>query len=137
MLKTTQAKRLSIVAAAAGVVAAGALAASALVGAAAGSTANLRPICNNLWFNPPGQVGESVIVPVHTVVADPDVEPVQLVSLFGGAPLGTARIVGNDFEFTLTSSEPGETRIYWTFSDGALTVQCSSGTSNAPDPDNG
>jgi hypothetical protein len=137
MLNSTSAKRLSITAAAAGVVAAGTLAASALVGAAAGSTANLRPICNPVWFNPPAQVGGKVIVPVHEFVADPDVEPVQLVSLFGGAPLGTARIVGNDFEFTLTSSEPGETRIYWTFSDGALTVQCSSGTSNAPDPDNG
>jgi hypothetical protein len=137
MLKTTLARRLSIVTAAAGAVTAGVLAVSMVGGAAAGATANLRPICNDMWFNPPEQVGGTVTVPVHEFVADPDVTPVQLVSLFGGAPLGTARIVGNDIEFTLTSSTPGETYVYWTASDGELTVQCSSYTSNEPPPDNG
>jgi hypothetical protein len=71
------------------------------------ATANLRPICNNLYFNPPAEVGGKVIIPVHEFAADPDVTPVQLVSVFGGAPIGTAAISGNDVVFTLTSSTPG------------------------------
>jgi hypothetical protein len=138
MSKTTLGKRISIVAGAAGVVAASVLVGSAVVGGAAvGATENLRPICNTTGFNPPAAVGGKVIIPVHKVAADPDVEPVQLVSLFGGAPIGTARISGNDIEFTLTSDEPGETWIYWTISDGSLTAQCTAYGSNAPLPENG
>jgi hypothetical protein len=137
MFSTRLAKRMSISAAAAGVVAAGGLAASAGVGGAAHTTANLRPLCDTVYFNPPATVGGKVIIPVHEFAADPDVTPVQLVSVFGGAPLGTARISGNDVEFTLTSSTPGETYVYWTFSDGSLTAQCTAYGSNAEPPDNG
>ena len=137
MFRTTLARRTSIVTAASGLVAAGVLAASALSGAAAGSATNIRPICDNTYFNPPAEVGGTVIIPVHKFAADPDVETVQLVSLFVVGTLGTARIVGNDVEFTMTSSEPGEARIYWTFSDGSLTAQCTAYGSNEEPPDNG
>jgi hypothetical protein len=137
MLSRTLAKPISLVAAAAGIAAAGTLIVSALVGQAAGATANLRPICNSLSFNPPAAVGGKVTIPVHEVAADPDVTPVTLVSVFGGAPIGTATISGNDLVFTLTSSTPGETYIYWTISDGSLTAQCVSYGSNAPPPENG
>jgi hypothetical protein len=137
MFSTTLAKPISLVAAAAGVAAAGMLIASALVGQAAGATANLRPICNSLYFNPPAAVGGKVTIPVHEFAADPDVTPVKLVSVFGGSPIGTAAISGNDLVFTLTSSTPGETYLYWTISDGSLTAQCVAYGSNAPPPDNG
>jgi hypothetical protein len=137
MFKATLARRTSIVAATAGLVAATVLAASAVVGGAVGATENIRPICDNTYFNPPSTVGGTVIIPVHKFAADPDVTPVKLVSLFVTGSLGTARIVGNDVEFTLTSSTPADARIYWTFSDGSLTAQCTAYGSNEELPENG
>ncbi len=137
MFSTVLGKRIPLVAATAGVAVAGVLVVIAVVGPAAGGTANIRPICNSLYFNPPAGVGGKVTVPVHEFAADPDVTPVKLVSVFGGAPLGTAAISGNDLVFTLTSSTPGEAYLYWTVSDGSLNAQCVAWTSNAPPLDNG
>ncbi len=137
MFRTSLPKPI-IVAAAAAAAAVAIIAASALIGPAAGATADLRPICNNLGFNLPSSVGGTVTIPVHTVAADPDVTPVKLVSVFnGGSAIGTVAISGNDLVFTLTSSTPGTVTLYWTISDGTLTAQCQSYASNVPPPNNG
>jgi hypothetical protein len=137
MSMATLAKHIVPVTALAAVAATGILASSAAGGKAA-STANIRPICNGIFFNMPPGVGQSVTIPVHTVAADPDVTPVQLVAVANyGDPIGTAQISGNDLVFTLTSSTPGTVYLYWTISDGELTAQCTSTGSNEEAPDNG
>ncbi len=141
MFKTTLAKRISIVAAAAGLAAARIPLASAVAGRATEATANVRPICNDLIFNLPGGVGDTVTIPVHEFAADPDVEPVKLVAVFAvfnsATKIGTAKISGNDLVFTLTSSTPGTVYLYWTISDGSLSAQCVAWGTNELPPDNG
>src|SRR6266511_3900635 len=120
MLSKTLAKRISIVAAAAGLGAVGILAANAVAGQARGTTANLRPICNNNVFNMPASLGETVTISIRAFAADPDVTPVKLVAAANyGAQIGTVRVAGDhELEFTLTSSTPGTVNLYWTISDG-------------------
>jgi hypothetical protein len=132
------AKRVLPVAALSAVAAAGILTASSAAGRPAASTANIRPICNGIYFNMPAGVGQSVTIPTHTVMADPDVTAVELIAVANyGAQIGTAQISGNDIVFTLTSSTPGTVYLYWTISDGALTAQCTSVGTNEEPPDNG
>jgi hypothetical protein len=139
MSRTTFRKRTSIRLAAAGLAAVGIIAAAAADGPAKGATANLRPICNGVFFNMPAQVGDTVTFSVRPYAADPDLTPVTLVSAFNaGAPIGTVRIAGqHELEFTLTSSTRGTVYLYWTVSDGSLTAQCVSTGSNEEPPDNG
>ncbi|MDG4764383.1 hypothetical protein O7632_09745 [Solwaraspora sp. WMMD406] len=94
---------------------------------------NRRPICNSIGFNLPTTVGGTVTIPVTDVAADPDLNPVALVSVFGGAPLGTVVISDNSTPdishddvliFTRTSSGQGSAHLYWTVSDGSLSAQC-------------
>ena len=108
-------------------------------GTAQGTTTNLRPICNGVFFNMPARVGDTVTISVRPYAADPDLTPVTLVSAFNaGAPIGTVRIAGQrELEFTLTSSTPGTVYLRWTVSDGSLTAQCSATGSNEEPPDNG
>ena len=138
MPRTLVGKPISILAAAATLfAAAAALVAVFAAGPAAGQTPNLRPICNNFYFNPPSNAGQSVIAPAHQFAADPDVTPIKLVSAFASGGLGTVKISGNDLVFTRTSSSPGATTIYWTISDGTLQAQCQASASAFPPPPNG
>jgi hypothetical protein len=118
---------------------AGLVAATAAGGPATGAAPNLRPICNGVFFNMPGSVGQSVTISIRPYAADPDLTQVRLTSAFnGGAPIGTVRVAGDhELEFTLTSSTPGTVYLYWTVSDGSLTAQCSATGSNEEPPDNG
>jgi hypothetical protein len=138
MSRTTLSKRTAILAVTA-FLAAGLVAATAAGGPKNGADANLRPICNGVFFNMPGGVGQSVTISIRPYAADPDLTPVRLVSAFnGGAPIGTVRVAGDhELEFTLTSSEPGTVYLYWTVSDGSLTAQCSATGSNEEPPENG
>jgi hypothetical protein len=138
MSRTTLSKRTAILAVTA-FLTAGLVAATAAGGPATGADANLRPICNGVFFNMPGGVGQSVTISIRPYAADPDLTPVRLVSVFNaGAPIGTVRIVGDhQLEFTLTSSTPGTVYLYWTVSDGSLTAQCSATGSNEEPPENG
>jgi hypothetical protein len=132
------------VAAATGLVAVTAAAVLAAANDAGAATPNLRPICNELDFAMPA-VGQSALIPVGQAAADPDLDPIRLVSVFGGSNLGTVVIADNGapgpgtaaIRFTLTSSTPGTVTLYWTVSDGSLTAQCGSQASNVPPPDNG
>jgi hypothetical protein len=139
MSSTTLRKRSSIRFAAACLAAVGIIAAVAADGPAKGATANLRPICNGVFFNMPAQVGDTVTISIRPYAADPDLTSVTLVSVFNaGAPIGTVRIAGqHELEFTLTSSTRGTVHLYWTVSDGSLTAQCLSTGSNEEPPDNG
>jgi hypothetical protein len=139
MSRTTCRKRTSIRFVAACLAAVGIIAAAAAGGTATGTTANLRPICNGVFFNMPAQVGDTVTISIRPYAADPDLTPVTLVSAFNaGAPIGTVRIAGqHELEFTLTSSTRGTVYLYWTVSDGSLTAQCVSTGSNEEPPDNG
>ncbi|TDO29858.1 hypothetical protein EV643_14325 [Kribbella sp. VKM Ac-2527] len=124
-------------------------AAPLLVGGGNGSgtqAVNRRPICDNLGFSLPSTVGGQVRIPVTDVAADPDVTPVRLVSVFGGAPVGSAVISDNGtpavlnddiLVFTRTSPEPGTVFLYWTVSDGSSSAQCGSHASDEPPPENG
>jgi hypothetical protein len=138
MSRTTLSKRTAILAVTA-FLAAGLVAATAAGGPATGAGANLRPICNGLFFNMPGGVGQSVRISIRPYAADPDRTAVRLVSAFnGGAPIGTVRVAGDhELEFTLTSSTPGTVYLYWTISDGSLTAQCTATGSNEEPPENG
>jgi hypothetical protein len=138
MFRMIPTKHTSILALASSLAAAAVLAAAAL-GGAAGATANLRPICNGVFFNMPGGVGETVTISIRPYAADPDLTPVKLVSVFnGGAEIGTARVAGDhELEFTLTSSTPGTVYLYWTVTDGSLTAQCNATGSNEEPPENG
>jgi hypothetical protein len=106
-------------------------------GRASGQSADIRPICNNLFFNIPTSVGQRVLIPTHAFAADPDVTPIKLVSIFGGTNLGKPTISGNDILFTRTSTNTGTTTIFWTISDGTLTAQCTASGTNAPPPPGG
>jgi hypothetical protein len=139
MFRTILTKRASILVLAASLPAAAVLAGSAF-GGPAGATANLRPICNGVFFNMPGRVGDTVTISIRALAADPDLTPVRLVSAANfGAPIGTVRIAGDhELEFTLTSSTPGTVYLYWTVSDGSLSSwQCSATGSNEEPPENG
>ena len=139
MSRTTFCKRTPTRFAAACLAAVGIVAASAVGGTAKGTTANLRPICNGVFFNMPAQVGDTATISVRAHAADPDLTQVTLVSAFNaGAPIGTVRIAGqHELGFTLTSSTRGTVYLYWTVSDGSLTAQCVSSGSNEEPPDNG
>jgi hypothetical protein len=114
-------------------------------GNAGAATANLGPICNDLAFNLPTSGHGSVSIPVGQAAADPDLDPIRLVSVFGGSNLGTVVISNTGasgpgtaaLKFTLTSSTPGTVDLFWTVSDGSLTAQCVSRASNVPPPPNG
>jgi hypothetical protein len=138
MSRTTLSKHTAILAVTA-FLAAGLVAATAAGGPPTRADANLRPICNGVFFNMPGGVGQSVRISIRPYAADPDLTPVRLVSVFnGGAPIGTVRIVGDhELEFTLTSSDPGTVYLHWTVSDGSLTAQCNATGSNEEPPENG
>ena len=122
-------------------------AAAVLTGGGAGAaTPNLRPICNERDFSLPASMGESVSIPVGLVAADPDLDPIRLVSVFNaGSSIGTVAISNSGasgpgtaaLTFTLTSSTPGTVDLLWTVSDGSLQAQCGSFASNVPPPDNG
>jgi hypothetical protein len=110
-------------------------------GAAGAAAANLRPICNNLNFNLPTSVGGSVSIPVGQFAADPDLDPITLVSVFnGGNNIGTVTISNTGasgpgtaaLKFTLTGSQTGSVFLYWTVSDGSLEAQCSADASSVP-----
>jgi len=133
------------VAAAAGLVAVAAAGVLTAGGKAGAATPNLRPICNELDFAMPA-VGQSVLIPVGQVAADPDLDPITLVSVFGPlASQGTVTIANNGasgpgtaaIRFTLLTSAPTTVTLYWTFSDGSQIAQCGSMASNVPPPDNG
>ena len=115
-------------------------------GDAGATTANLRPICNNMNFNLPTAVGGSVVIPVGQFAADPDLDPITPVSVFnGGSNIGTVAISNTGasgpgtaaLTFKLTSSATGSVALYWTVSDGSLTAQCQADASNVPPPNNG
>jgi hypothetical protein len=134
------------VAAATGLAAAAAAAVLTAANDAGAATPNLRPICNNLNFNLPASVGGSVSVPVGQFAADPDLDPIRLVSVFNaGNNIGTVAISDTGasgpgtaaLTFTLTSSAPGTVDLLWTVSDGSLQAQCGSFASNVPPPPNG
>jgi hypothetical protein len=114
-----------------------AIAAAVHPGRATGQTADIRPICNSIYFNVPTTVGQRVLIPTHAFAADPDITPIKLVSIFGGTNLGTPRISGNDILFTRTNANTGTTTIFWTVSDGTLTAQCTASGTNAPPPPGG
>ena len=132
------------VAVAAGLVAAAAAAVLTAANAAGAATPNLGPICNEFDFAMPA-VGQSVTIPVGQRAADPDLDPIRLVSVFGGSNLGTVVIADNGapgpgtaaIRFTLLTSTPVTVSLYWTVSDGSLEIQCGSFASNVPPPDNG
>jgi len=133
------------VAAATGLVAVAAAAVLTAANEAGAATPNLRPICNELDFAMPA-VGQSVLIPVGQRAADPDLDPITLVSVFGPGPsVGTTVISNNGasgpgtaaIRFTLLTSTPVTVSLYWTFSDGSLEIQCGSQASNVPPPDNG
>jgi hypothetical protein len=131
-------------AAVAGLVAVTAAAVLTAGGEAGAATPNLRPICNELDFAMPA-AGGSVLIPVGQAAADPDLDPVRLVSVSGGGNAGTVAIANTGASgpgtaaivFTLTSSTPVTVSLYWTVSDGSLQAQCGSFASNVPPPDNG
>lgn len=134
------------VAATAGLVAVAAAAVLTAGGGAGAATSNLRPICNERDFSLPASVGGSVSIPVGQVAADPDLDPIRLVSVFNaGENIGTVAISNSGasgpgtaaLTLTLTSSTPGTVDLLWTVSDGSLTAQCGSFASNVPPPDNG
>ncbi len=134
------------VAAATGLAAAAAAAVLTAANDAGAATPNLRPICNNLNFNLPASVGGSVSVPVGQFAADPDLDPIRLVSVFnGGSNIGTVAISDTGasgpgtaaLRFTLTSATAGSVFLYWTVSDGSLNAQCQADASNVPPPPNG
>ncbi len=115
-------------------------------GGAGAATANLRPICNERDFSLPASVGGSVSIPVGQFAADPDLDPIRLVSVFNaGNNIGTVAISNTGasgpgtaaLTFTLTSSAPGTVDLLWTVSDGSLQAQCGSFASNVPPPPNG
>jgi hypothetical protein len=115
-------------------------------GDARAATANLRPICNNTYFNLPTSVGGSVSIPVGQVAADPNLDSIRLVSVFnGGSNIGTVAISNSGasgpgtaaLSFKLTSSTPGSVFLYWTISDGSLDAQCQASASNVPPPPGG
>jgi hypothetical protein len=115
-------------------------------GDAGAATANLRPICNNLYFNLPTSVGGSVSIPVGQFAADPNLDSIRLVSVFnGGSNIGTVTISNTGasgpgtaaLSFKLTSSTPGSVFLYWTVSDGSLNAQCQANASNVPPPPGG
>ncbi len=134
------------VAATTGLVVAAAAAVLAAGGGAGAATTNLRPICNERDFSLPTSVGESVTIPVGQFAADPDLDPIRLVSVFNaGENIGTVAISNTGasgpgtaaLTFTLTSSAPGTVDLLWTVSDGSLQAQCGSYASNVPPPPNG
>jgi hypothetical protein len=137
--------RQSWVAAATGLVVV-AVAAVLSGGGAGAATTNLRPVCNERDFSLPASVGESVSIPVGQFAADPDLDPIRLVSVFNaGENIGTVVISNTGasspgaaaLKFTLTSSTPGTVDLLWTVSDGSLQAQCGSYASNVPPPPNG
>jgi hypothetical protein len=125
------------------------VAAAAVLTAAGGAraaTPNIQPICNNTYFNLPASVGGSVSIPVGQFAADPNLDPIRLVSVFnGGSNIGTVAISNTGasgpgtaaLSFKLTSSTPGSVYLYWTVSDGSLTAQCLANASNVPPPPGG
>lgn len=145
MFSSSLSARVIAVAASAGVVVVGVPQAVAF-GTAGATTANRRPICNDLGFNLPPTVGGRVTIPVTDVAADPDLRPIRLVSVFGGAPVGSAVIsdngtptITNDdvLRFRRTNAAPGTVYLYWTVSDGSLSAQCVSTATDVPPEDNG
>lgn len=131
------------VAAATGLVVAAAAAGLTASSEAGAATPNLRPICNNLNFGLPGSVGQSVSIPVGQFAADPDLDPIRLVSVFnGGNNIGTVAISNTGasgpgtaaLRFTLTSTAPGTVELNWTVSDGSLENGCVAFASNVPGP---
>jgi hypothetical protein len=99
------------------------------------TTINRRPICNDIGFNQPTTVGGTVTIPVLDVAADPDLTPVRLVEVFGGAPVGSALISNNALVFTRTTTTRTSVYLYWTVSDGALTAQCVASAFDRPPTD--
>src|SRR5262249_61505659 len=96
--------------------------------AAGAATPNLGPICNEFDFGMPA-VGQSVTIPVGQRAADPDLDPIRLVSVFNaGANIGTVVIANNGasgpgtaaIKFTLTSSTPGGVNLQWPVSHRPL-----------------
>lgn len=114
--------------------------------AAQAAVPNRRPVCNNIYFNLPSAVGDSVTIPVTDVAADPDLTPIRLTDVFGGAPIGSATIsdngtptIPNDdvLVFTRASSTRGSVTLYWTVSDGSLSAQCQAYGNDSPPPPGG
>ncbi|MFY1636779.1 hypothetical protein ACN27F_26470 [Solwaraspora sp. WMMB335] len=109
------------------------------------SADNRRPVCKSIGFNLPTTVGGTVTIPVTDYAADPDLTPISLVGVFGGAPLGSVAIsdsgtsaTTNDdvLIFTRTSGSRGSAHLYWTVSDGSLDAQCTASGYDLP-PGNG
>jgi hypothetical protein len=133
--------RVAVLAAAAGLLGVAVIAATATASA---SSVNRRPVCNDIGFNLPAPIGSQVQIPVTDVAADPDLTPVELVSVFGGAPAGTAVIsdngtpsIPNDdvIVFTRTSTSTLPVYVYWTVSDGELEAQCQAMGGHLPPSD--
>jgi len=145
MVGFSQRMRSGRVAVAAGLVAVAAAAVLTAANAAGAATPNLGPICNEFDFGMPA-VGQSVTIPVGQRAADPDLDPIRLVSVSNaGANIGTVVIANNGasgpgtaaIKFTLTSSTPGVVNLQWAVSDGSLQAGCGSFASNVPPPDIG
>ena len=118
------------------------LATGGATGVANAAGPNRRPICNHTFANVP-PLGGKVTIRVTDYAADPDLTPVSLVAVSGGAPLGTTVISNNGtptipnddvLVFTRTTNAEVQVYIYWTVSDGTLNAQCYALIDNSPPP---